>query len=352
MDNKNAPLVSIIIPHYLGDILSECLTFVFERTDEVPFEVIVADDQPYDDGSLGRALEKFPKVKVVKTGGGNGKPTKGMGAGCNRGLEIAQGCYAMLLNSDVEVEEGWLPPLVHALEADVSIGACQPKVRSLRDRQMFDYGGAAGGLMDRWGFTFCQGRVFESVEQDQGQYDQPRDIFWAVGGAMFLRMSCLAETGMMDEGFVMHMEEIDLCWRFHLAGYRVAYVPDSVVYHYGGFSLEADSYKKAAFNHRNQLVMMLKNLSFLRLLFRFPVRIAMEMANVLLLLKGNWKHPVAAMAGILWVATSPLNILRRRRRAQAVRKVKDGEIERRLFNGSIVYHYFLRGIKTVRELGA
>ena len=352
MTDQNKPLVSIIIPHYLGDILSECLTFVYKRTSDISFEVIVADDQPYPDGSLARAKEKFPDIRIVKTGGGNGVPSKGMGAGCNRGLEAARGTYAMLLNSDVEVGEGWLPPLIAALSSDATVGACQPRVRSLRDRKMFDYGGAAGGLMDRWGFTFCQGRVFESVEEDMGQYDHPRDIFWAVGGAMFLRTACLERTGLMDEGFFMHMEEIDLCWRFHLAGYRLVYVPDSVLYHYNGFTLSADSYKKAYFNHRNQLVMLLKNLSLSRLLYKIPIRLGMELANVSLLLKGNWKHPVAALAGLLWVLLHPVDILRRRRKTQKMRSVGDREIERKLFRGSVVYRHFIRGAKTVRDLGA
>ncbi len=352
MKKNNKPLVSIIIPHYLGDILSECLAYVYARTSDVPFEVIVADDQPYPDGSLDRALEKFPDIRIVKTGGGNGKPSKGMGTGCNRGLEIAKGKYAMLLNSDVEVGEGWLPPLINALKSDPAIGACQSRVRSLQNRKMFDYGGAAGGLMDRWGFTFCQGRIFEFVEEDMGQYNHPRDIFWAIGGAMFLRIDCLDKTGMIDEDFVMYMEEIDLSWRFHLAGYRIVYVPDSLVYHYGGFTLGAESYKKAYLNHRNQLVMLLKNFSISRLLYKFPIRVAMELANLGLLLKGNWKHPVAAVAGLLWVLLHPFNILRRRREAQRFRSVGDGEIERRLFKGSVVYHYFIRGIKTVREIGA
>lgn len=349
-EDQTPPLVSIIIPHYLGDIISECLGFIYARTPDIAFEVIVADDQPCDDGSLGRALEKFPDIRIVKTGGGHGKPSKGMGAGCNRGLAVARGAYAMLLNSDVEVAEGWLPPLIAALEADASIGACQPKMRSLRQRHLFDYGGAAGGLMDVLGFTFCQGRLFETVEEDRGQYDRPRDIFWAVGGAMFLRMSCLPHTGVMDEAFVMHMEEIDLCWRFHLSGYRIVLEPDSVVYHYGGFSLKADSFKKAYLNHRNQLVMMLKNVSAGRLCRVFPVRLCFELANVLLLLKGNWKHPLAALCGIGWVLAHPLSVYRRRKEAQARRRVPEREVVARMFRGSVVFGYFVRGVRTAREL--
>lgn len=348
--SDESPVVSIIIPHYLGDIISECLGYIYERTRNVSFEVIVADDQPYDDGSLGKALENFPDIIVVKTGGGNGQPTKGMGAGCNRGMEVAKGKYAMLLNSDVEVSDDWVLPLLNAMDADENLGACQPKVRSLRERQKFDYGGAAGGFIDRWGFTFCQGRIFESVEDDKGQYDVPRDIFWAVGGAMFLRTSCLSQTGLMDEAFIMHMEEIDLCWRFHLAGYKIKYIPESIVYHYGGFTLDADSYKKAYFNHRNQLIMLLKNLSIARLFVVLPVRIVLELANLALLLKGNWKHPLAALAGLVWVASHPFQILKRRQESQNRRQVSDSAIKDRFYSRSIVFQYFARGVRSVTEL--
>ena len=340
------PLVSIVIPHFLGDVLSTCLQAVYERTGDVAYEVIVADDQPHDDGSLGRARQQFPDIRIVKVGGG-----RGMGAGCNRGMEAAKGRYAMLLNNDVEVAEGWLPPLVEAAESDRRIAVCQPKVLSLRDRTRFDYGGAAGGMIDVLGYTFCLGRMFERVEQDAGQYDGPRNIFWAVGGAMLVRMSCLERTGLMDEAFYMHNEEIDLCWRMHLAGYRVVSVPRSTVYHYGGWSLQADSFRKAYCNHRNQLVMVLKNLSAERLIWAFPARAALEVATVALgALRGDWKHPVAALAGLLWVLTHPRNVLRRRRQAQRARAVSDRVVTRKMYRGAIVYAYFIRGIRTAASL--
>ena len=346
-----APLVSVVIPHYLGDILSECLAFVYARTQGYPFEVIVADDQPRDDGSLGRALSRFPDIRIVKTGGGHGKPSKGMGAGCNRGLEVARGRYAMLLNTDVEVAEGWLHPLVAAVEADGTVGACQPKVLSIRDRQRFDSGGAAGGMIDVLGYPFCLGRMFDTVEEDSGQYDRTRDIFWAMGGAMFLRVSCLETTGLMDEGFYMHMEEIDLCWRLYLAGYRVISVPQSVVYHYGGWSLGAERLKKAYLNHRNSLVMVLKNWSAAHLAWIFPARVCLEAATVLMAVsKRDWKHPLAALAGILWVLTHPVDILRRRRAAQRSRTATDGEVVKRMFRGSVAFRYFVGGVRTATEL--
>ena len=345
---ENGPVVSIIIPHYLGDILSDCLKSVYERTRDVPFEVIVADDQPCDDGSLGRALERFPDIRVVKT---QGDTPKGLAAGCNRGLEVARGRYAMLLNNDVEVSDGWLSALVAAADADGTIGACQPKVLSIRERGRFDYGGAAGGMMDVMGYPFCLGRIFDVVEADGGQYDRPREIFWAIGGAMFLRMSSLAKTGPMDEAFYMHMEEIDLCWRLHLAGFRIVSVPRSEVYHYGGWSLGAERFQKVYLNHRNALVLMLKNYALSRLVWVFPLRVCLELGTLLLaVLKRDWKHPLGALCGLAWILTHPLNILRRRRAAQRARAVSDREVAAKMYRGSVAFQYFLRGVRTSKAL--
>ena len=340
------PLVSVIIPHYLGDVLSECLGFIYERTQGIPFEVIVADDQPHDDGSLERALSRYPKMRVVKTGGG-----KGMGAGCNRGLEAARGQFAMLLNNDVEVSEGWLQPLVDTMGRDERVAACQPKVLSMQDRSRFDYGGAAGGMIDLLGYTFCLGRILETVEADLGQYDDSREIFWAIGGALFVRMTCVDQIGLMDEEFHMHMEEIDWCWRFHLAGYKIVSAPDAVVYHYGGWTLQENSLRKAYFNHRNQVVMVLKNVSLERLFWTFPARVCMEIGSVLLTaLRGDWKHPLASLGGLIWIVTHPLNILNRRRVSQAVRKVTDADVSKSMYRGSIAIQYFLKGVRTAKGL--
>lgn len=340
------PVVSVIVPHFLGDVLLKCLGFLYSNTTGVPFEVIVADDRPYDDGSLQRAQARFPGIRVVSVGGG-----KGMGAGCNRGLEVARGKYAMLLNNDVEVADGWLPPLLAAMEADPRVGVCQPKVRSLRERGKFDYGGAAGGMMDMLGYTFCLGRLFQTVEEDRGQYDRSREIFWAVGGAMFLRVGCLRETGLMDERFYMHMEEIDLCWRFHLVGYKVKSVPESLVYHYGGWSLDARAFRKAYLNHRNQLVMVLKNLSALSLAWVLPARVLMELSTVLLgMVKRDWKRPAAALCGLSWVLFHPVEILRRRREAQRVRVVSDREVFGKVYRGVVGFRYFLGGVRRASDL--
>lgn len=344
------PDVSIIIPHYLGDILSDCLVTIYEHTDGPSFEVIVADDQPHDDGSIGRAVERWPDIRVVKTGGGNGKPTKGLAYGCNRGLEIARGRYAILLNNDVEVSEGWLQSLVVAADADPAIAAAQPKVRSMREKRRLDSEGAAGGMMDIYAYPFCLGRLFDTVEDDEGQYDQSRDIFWALGGAMFLRMDALETTGLLDEAFYMHMEEIDLCWRLHLSGYRIVSVPASVVYHWGGFSLTAESFQRLYLKHRNSLVMMIKNASAGSLLKRLPVRLMIEFLTGAALLKGDWKRAAAAWAGVLWVLTHPVNVLRRRTVSQKSRRVTDDVVGERMYRGSVVWAYYLAGKRSASEV--
>jgi GT2 family glycosyltransferase len=344
-ETSDSPVVSIIIPHYLGDILSDCLKTIYAHTNDVSFEVIVADDQPHDDGSLGRALDKWPDIRVVKTGG-----TKGLAFGCNRGLEVANGQYAILLNNDVEVTAGWLSALVKAADADDRIGACQPKVRSMRETEQLDSEGAAGGMMDVYAYPFCLGRIFDRVELDEGQYDGSRDIFWALGGAMFLRMDAIAHVGLMDEAFYMHMEEIDLCWRLHMAGYRIVSVPDSVVFHWGGFSLKAESFQRLYLKHRNSFVMLLKNWSFPYLVKTVPVRIALECLTGLAILKGDWKRAIAGLAGAAWVACHPLDVLRRRRVSQAARRVPDREVAQAMLGRSLVISYFIRGQKTAVEV--
>lgn len=348
---EKIPLVSIIIPHYLGDVLSDCLDHLYTKTHGTTFEVIVVDDQPYDDGSLVRAQCRFPNIRIVKTGSGNGNPSRGFGSGCNRGLKVARGRYVMLLNNDVEVSEGWLLRLLEIAESDNQIGVCQPKVLSLHNPDQFDYGGAAGGLIDLLGFTFCRGRIFNTVEKDHGQYDRPQDIFWAIGGAMFIRKSCLEKSGIMDENFLMHMEEIDLCWRIHLVGFRIVSVPRSVVYHYGGWSLKSESFKKAYFNHRNQLIMILKNWSFPYLVWIFPLRVLMMTMTVIpAISRGDWKNLMAVLKGLLWINTHPLNIWRRRQKAQQVRTVPDNLVMKKMYKRSVVFDYFVVGIRKASEL--
>ena len=342
------PLVSVVIPHYLGDVVSRCLHSIARAPSAASFEVIVVDDQPRDDGSIARATSSFPELRVTKTHGGHG-----FGAACNAGIRAARGKYLAILNNDVEVAPGWLDALVSAAEADPKIGILQAKIRSLRNHGQFDYSGAAGGMIDWLGFPFAVGRVFDEIEEDRGQHDAPRDIFWAVGSAFLIRRSCLELAGLFDERFYMHMEEIDLAWRVQLAGFRVVSCPAAVAHHWNGFSLRQGCFRKAFLNHRNNLVLLLKNLPAGRLAIVMPARIGLELATIVYgLLRRDWRHPLAAILGMLWVLCHVGQVLRRRQEARQARRVPDKVVLQRMHPRSIVVDHFLGGMTAAAIAGS
>ena len=174
---------------------------------------------------------------------------------------IPAGKYIVLLNNDVEVTPGWLTPLVVEAEENEDVAAIQPKLLQYDNRGLFEYAGASGGFMDYLGYPFTRGRLFDTMEADSGQYDQPADIFWATGAALLLRRSAIDKSGLLDEQFYMHMEEIDLCWRLKRLGYRIRVIPQSVVFHIGGGSLPYGNSRKTYYNFRNSLLTLYKNLS-------------------------------------------------------------------------------------------
>jgi GT2 family glycosyltransferase len=180
--------------------------------------------------------------------------------------------YFILLNSDVEVQAGWLEPMVNLLEANKNVAACQPKILSYNNRGLFDYAGAAGGWIDKYGYPFAMGRIFDICEEDHGQYDEVRDIFWASGAALFIRSSVFSEMKGFDEYFFAHQEEIDLCWRIQMAGWQISSCPQSVVYHVGGGTLPRGNSRKTFLNFRNNLVMLAKNLPWSRKWWLIPYR--------------------------------------------------------------------------------
>jgi GT2 family glycosyltransferase len=332
------PLVTVIIPHYLGDVVSRCLDSIARVPCATSFEIIIVDDQPRDDGSIGRAVAAFPGTRVTKTHGSHG-----FGAACNAGIRAARGQYLAILNNDVEVAPGWLDALVSAADSDETIGLLQAKIRSLHNREQFDYSGAAGGLIDWLGFPFAIGRVFGEIEKDCGQHDMAREIFWAVGSALLIRRSCLDRAGLFDEAFYMHMEEIDLAWRVQLAGFRVVSCPSAIVYHWNGFSLRQDSFKKAYLNHRNSLVLLLKNLPARRLATILPLRVGLDFATLLYgLLRRDWKQPVAAVVAILWVLVRLPTVFQRRQEARTRRRVSDEVVLARMRPRSVVVDHFVR----------
>lgn len=219
-------------------------------------EVVVADNGSTDD-SMAVLAKEFPSVRTIVL-----DKNYGFAEGYNRAIAQVDSKYVVLLNSDVEVTEGWLAPLLDYLDAHPQVAAVQPKIRSWRDRSYFEHAGAAGGYLSWLGYPYCRGRRFGRIEQDHGQYDTVAEIEWTTGAAMCVRRETYEACGGLDAAFFAHMEEIDLCWRMRNKGWKLACVPQSVVFHLGGGSLNYDNPRKTYLNFRNNLLMIYKNRRF------------------------------------------------------------------------------------------
>ena len=261
-----SPKVAIIILNWNGrKYLEQFLPSVLQ-TSYANYEVIVADNGSTDD-SITFLETNFSNIHLIRF-----DQNFGFAKGYNEALKQVQADYYVLLNSDVEVQASWLQPMVALLESDKTIAACQPKILSYNNKTMFEYAGAAGGWLDKYGYPFAKGRVFDITEEDKGQYDQCEPIFWASGASLFIRPAMFHEMNGFDEYFFAHQEEIDLCWRIQLAGYKIYSCPSSVVYHVGGGTLPRGNSLKTYLNFRNNRIMMSKNLSFSKKLWIVPVR--------------------------------------------------------------------------------
>ena len=255
MNIKDKKKVAIVILNWNGAALMErFLPSVVRYSPEEMAEVVVADNGSTDD-SLALLAEKFPSVRVVRF-----DRNYGFAEGYNRALQQIDTPYAVLLNSDVEVTPGWLEAPLRRLDASPEVAAVQPKLLAERARDQFEYAGAAGGFMDKYGYPFCRGRIFQEIETDRGQYDAEADILWATGACLFVRTEVYRAVGGLDAKFFAHQEEIDMCWRMRARGYRLVCTPESVVYHVGGGMLNAESPRKTFLNFRNNLLMLYKNL--------------------------------------------------------------------------------------------
>lgn len=247
--------VAVIILNWNGrKLMEKFLPSVLKYTPGETAEIIVADNCSTD-SSVAMLQERFPSVRVIVL-----DRNYGFAEGYNRAIEQVDSDYTVLLNSDVEVTPHWLDAPLDAMERDARIAGVQPKILSERHRSSFEYAGAAGGWIDRYGYPFCRGRVLSVVEEDNGQYDTATDVFWASGACLFVRTDVYRKEGGLDSRFFAHQEEIDLCWRLRARGYRLLCTPQSVVYHVGGGTLHVESPHKTFLNFRNNLLMIYKNL--------------------------------------------------------------------------------------------
>ncbi len=238
---------------------------------------IVVADNSSTDNSVGMMRQKFPDIRLVLL-----DRNYGFAGGYNLALRQIEAEYYMLLNSDVEVTEHWLEPMLDYMDRHSDVAACQPKLLDYSNRQLFEYAGASGGFMDKWGYLFCRGRIMDSVERDNGQYDKISDLFWATGAALLVRSSDYRNLGGFDERFFAHQEEVDLCWRLRSRGRRIVCVPQSIVFHVGGATLNRSNPYKTFLNFRNNLLMLYKNLPGERLRKVMFVRFWLDMLAALM----------------------------------------------------------------------
>lgn len=331
-----AKRVAIIILNWNGEkLLREFLPSVVKNTNADLGRVVVVDNHSTD-GSWICLEQEFPDVERVLF-----EENFGFAGGYNRAIEMIEVEYVVLLNSDVEVAPGWLEPLVAVLDRDERVAAVQPKILAYRDKNKFEYAGAAGGYIDYLGFPFCRGRVMDTTEQDYGQYDDEVDVFWATGASLCIRRDVYRVAGGLDEAFFAHMEEIDLCWRLKNGGYTLKVVPSSVVYHLGGGSLPMNHPRKLFLNYRNNLLMLHKNLCAKQRKKIFFARVLLDtMAGGLFLLKGQWSN-----------TRSVIRAYKAFREMRKVYPVPERSVSLSgIYPRSIVLDYFLRGKKKFSDL--
>lgn len=278
----------VILNWNTKEFLEKFLPPLIESTEGLDAEVIVADSASTD-ASMEMMSEKFPKIRQIRL-----EKNYGFTGGYNRALSLVDAEYYVLINSDIEVPKNWLSPLIEWMDTHPECGACGPKLHSWYDRDMFEYAGAAGGYLDRYGYPFCRGRVMSKIEKDTGQYDIPANVLWVSGACLMVRSSLWNSLGGLDDRFFAHMEEIDLCWRIQLSGFKVTVVPSSVVYHIGGGTLPKKSPYKLFLNYRNNLLMLENNLPKTigrkRARRRILTRMILDgMSGIVYLITGKWE---------------------------------------------------------------
>ncbi len=328
---------AVVILNYNGKVfLQKFLPNVLRNSPDA--QVIVADNGSTDD-SVSLMKTEFPEVILLQQ-----KKNLGFAGGYNWALEQIDAEYYLLLNSDVEVSKNWLNPLVKLMDSDKNIAACQPKILSYDEKSRFEYAGASGGFIDKFGYPFCRGRVFESLEQDQKQYNDTREIVWATGACMMVRASVFHKLGGLDTDFFAHMEEIDFCWRAKNANFKIMVEPTSSVFHVGGGTLPKSSPQKTYLNFRNNFMLLYKNLPSNRLSKVLFTRLILDgLAGVKFLLQGNFRD-VTAIINAHFYFYSHLTVLKEKRALLKQQNVSY------IYQKSLVSEYYLKGRKHFSDL--
>ena len=339
--DSTPPMVSVVIPHYGGtEILGDCLTSL-NKCFYPNLEIILVDNASLDD-SVQFIKSNFPEVSLILS-----EYNRGFSGGCNFGAQHTKGEYLLILNNDTVHESDWVEPLVKMLEENPNISAVQPKIKNFDNRDYFDYAGACGGFIDKYCFPFARGRIFNTVEKDEGQYDEACKIFWASGTAFLTRKDIFDKIGGFDKTFFAHMEEIDYHWKSQMLGHEIWVEPASVIYHKGALTLPVSSPKKTYLNYRNSLILLLTNypasISF-RLLFP---RFFMECISLIKeILTFKWGHAFSIIKSWVWIM-GHLGVLIQRREFLKGGNINVPEL---IYQQSIVKKYFIEGKETHSSL--
>ena len=325
------PFVSIVILNYNGvKYLQQFLTSVV-ATQYENFEVVVADNGSSDD-SISFLQSNFPSVKIISS-----LTNEGFAGGYNWALKHIDAEYYVLLNSDVEVTPNWISPMVDLMESDIKIAACQPKILAQKEPKYFEYAGASGGWIDSFGYPFSRGRIFDICEQDLGQYNNAVPIFWASGASLMIRSHVFHEMSGFDTYFFAHQEEIDLCWRIQLAGYKIYVCPDAKVFHVGAGTLPRGG-RKVFLNFRNNLIMLCKNLPLSALLWKLPFRLALDAISAW---KGLFSGDISFFIAIVKAHFALFDFIIKGKVNRTKHIISLNSLNG-VYKGSLVYQYFIK----------
>lgn len=336
-------LAIVILNWNTREYLEKFLSPVIQNSRMEGVKIYVADNGSSDDSVDYLEANYKDQIALIKF-----DRNYGFAGGYNRALEKIRAEYYLLLNSDVEPSPGWLKPLIELMDSDHLIAACVPKILSYENRVFFEYAGAAGGFIDKYGYPFCRGRLFDTLENDYGQYDKATEIFWASGACLMVRGALYKLAGGLDNYFFLHMEEIDLCWRLKNRGYKIMYQPGSTIYHMGGGTLPQGNPKKVFLNYRNNLFLLYKNLPAKGCFKIILTRMLLDdISSLRYLFKGSFRSFFSvkkAHFSFLW------NMRRYNKFRSEEEKYIRNTTHREIYPGSIVYDYFIRKKYTFKSL--
>jgi len=340
MKRKYQFKIAVVILNWNGKkYLEQFIPVLIENSHVEDLALFVADNGSTD-GSVHFLKENYPEIKLILF-----DENYGFTGGYNRALRKINAEYYVILNSDVEVSPNWIAPIIEKMDANAQIAAAMPKIKAFHNKEYFEYAGAAGGFIDKYGYPFCRGRILDTVEKDEGQYDDEREIFWASGACMFVRADIFHEQNGFDEDFFAHMEEIDLCWRMKNAGYKIMYYPDVTVYHVGGGALPNNSPFKLYLNYRNNLFMLYKNLPSKRRFLTIFNRMILDGVSGLVYLTRFEMKSFFVVLKAHFSFYAALKSLKQKRKILSEQKRQKEQ-----FPYSILYRYFIKKQKKFKNL--